>query len=55
VVALTRDNPGYLFLDATMLFSSGDPRMPIQENFWIVWGDPLDVACPPHGRLASAD
>ena len=55
VLALTRDERGYLLLDTNMLSTSGDPRMTIQENFWIVLGDPLDLDCPPHGRLVSAE
>jgi hypothetical protein len=55
VVGLTRDERGQLLLDTNMLSASRDPRMAIQENFWIVRGNPLDVECPPHGRLVSAE
>jgi hypothetical protein len=55
VVGLSRDERGQLLLETNMLSSSHDPRMAIQENFWIVRGNPVDLDCPPHGRLVSAD
>ncbi len=35
VVAFTRDEQGRLLLETSMLSTSRDPRMTIQESFWI--------------------
>jgi hypothetical protein len=55
VVGLTRDERGQLLLEANMLSTSRDPRMAIQENFWIARGAPVDLECPPNGRLVLAE
>jgi hypothetical protein len=55
IVGLSRDECGRVLLGANMLSTSHAPRMAIQENFWIVRGEPIDVECPPHGRLISAE
>jgi hypothetical protein len=55
VVAFTKDEQGRLLLETNMLSTSHDPRMAIQENFWVVRGSPVDLECPPHGRLVTAD
>ena len=55
VVAFTRDEQGGLLLETNMLSTSRDPRMTIQESFWVVRGNPVDLECPPNGRLVTAD
>jgi hypothetical protein len=55
VVAFTRDEQGRLLLETNMLSTSHDPRMTIQESFWLVRGNPIDLECPPNGRLVTAD
>ncbi|HVA18691.1 MAG TPA: hypothetical protein VMU55_00785 [Solirubrobacteraceae bacterium] len=55
VVAFTRDEQDRLLLETNMLSTSHDPRMTIQENFWVVRGKPVDLECPPNGRLVTAD
>ena len=55
VVAFTRDEQGRLLLETSMLSTSRDPRMTIQESFWLVRGNPIDLECPPNGRLVTAD
>jgi hypothetical protein len=34
-----------------MLSTSGQPRLKIEENFFVVHGEPEDLECPPSGRL----
>ena len=55
VVAFTRDEQDRLLLETNMLSTSHDTRMAIQENFWVVRGNPVDLECPPNGRLVTAD
>lgn len=46
-----RDEDRYLLLNVRMLTASGQPRMRIEDNFWIERGDPEDIECPPSGKL----
>jgi hypothetical protein len=55
VVGLSRDEHGQLLLETNMLSASQAPRMTIEENFWVIRGQPSDVECPPHGRLVCAE
>jgi hypothetical protein len=55
LVGLTRDERGRLLLEANILSTCRAPRMAIEENFWIVRGEPIDVKCPPHGPLVCAE
>jgi hypothetical protein len=50
MVWLNRDSHGYLLVNLAMLSASHKPRAVMQDNFWMAWGDPDDVGCPPSGR-----
>jgi hypothetical protein len=54
VVAFSRDEAGHWLLNVVMPSRSAEPRMVIEENFWLSQGEPDDVECPPHGRLLAA-
>jgi hypothetical protein len=48
VIWLTRDEDGYLSLSVRMLTTSGQPRLELLENFWVLHGKPeKDFECPP--------
>ncbi len=34
-----------------MLSTSREPRVVIEDNFWLKRGNPSDLISPPHGRL----
>jgi hypothetical protein len=46
-----RDANGYLLLNVRMLSISREPRVVIEDNFWLKCGNPSDLISPPHGRL----
>lgn len=46
-----RDEDGYLLLNVRMLTTSGQPRMRIEDNFWLTRGDPEDLESPPSGKV----
>jgi hypothetical protein len=54
VIWFNRDEDGYLLLNILMLTASGEPRMQIQDNFWLSRGNPDDLESPPSGKLLSA-
>jgi len=54
VIWFTRDEGSHLLLNLRMPTTSGEPRMQIEENFWISRGTPDDIECPPHGRIVVA-
>jgi hypothetical protein len=45
-----RDAEGYLLLNFRMLTLSGEPRVRVQDNFWLPRGNPDELECPPNGR-----
>lgn len=47
----TRDTDDYLMLNVRMLTASGQPRVKMEDNWWLVRGDPEDVESPPSGKL----
>lgn len=49
-----RDEDGYLLLNVRMLSGSGEPRMRLEDNFWITRGAPSDLECPPGGKRLKA-
>jgi hypothetical protein len=51
LVWFTRDIEGYLLLNVNMLSTSGQPRLRIEENFWLLRDKPEDLVCPPSGRI----
>jgi hypothetical protein len=50
-----RDDDGCLLLNVRMPTTSGLPRTHIEENFWLSAGQPVDLECPPSGRLLKVD
>lgn len=46
-----RDEEGYLLLNVKMLSKSHEPRIIIEDNFWLNIGNPEDLECPPSGKL----
>jgi hypothetical protein len=53
IIWFNRDEEGYLLLNIRMLSTSGQPRMLIEDNFWLTQGDPDDLESPPSGKLLS--
>jgi hypothetical protein len=51
VIFFNRDEDGYLLLNVAMLTTSSEPRAVIQDNYWLNWGSPDDLDCPPSGKL----
>lgn len=54
-----RDEAGRLLLNLRMLTSSGEKRLRLEDNDWIIQGDPVDFESPPSGgrraRYANGD
>jgi hypothetical protein len=50
VIWFNRDDEGYALLNFRMLSGSHEPRVSIQDNFWMPRGDPDEVESPPNGR-----
>ena len=50
VVWFNRDEEGYLLLNVNMPTISGEPRVRIEDNFWLLVGEPVDLVSPPSGR-----
>jgi hypothetical protein len=51
VVWFRKDRDGYLLLNLRMMSLSTEPRVIMEDNFWISKGAPSDLHCPPSGRL----
>jgi hypothetical protein len=49
-----RDEHGNFLLNVRMLTVSGEPRLRIEDNFWLSKGRPTDLDCPPSGRILHA-
>jgi hypothetical protein len=49
-----RDDHGYLLLNARMITGSSNPRLRLDDNDWIVWGEPSNFDCPPSGKRIYA-
>jgi len=47
---LNRNEDGYLMLNVRMLTTSGEPRMRLEDNFWLTKGNPEDLESPPSGK-----
>jgi hypothetical protein len=52
---VNRDEEGYLLLNIQMATISGQPRAQLEDNFWVTQGDPVDVECPPSGKLLRVE
>jgi len=55
VVWFNRDEEDHLLLNVAMPSTIPEPRLRIEDNFWIQIGDPVNLECPPSGRLVSVD
>ncbi len=51
---LRRDENGNLLLNIRMLTTSNEPRLFMEDNFWIDKGTPTSFECPPSGKLIHA-
>jgi hypothetical protein len=49
-----RDEQGRFLLNVEMPSLSGEPRLRIEDNYWIEIGEPDDLECPPKGTLLAA-
>lgn len=54
VVAFSRDESDHWLLNVNMPSLARQPRLSIEENFWLSRGEPDDIVCPPHGRSLAA-
>jgi hypothetical protein len=54
IIWFTTEEEGYLRLNIKMLTLSGEDRLEMEDNFWILRGEPVDFECPPSGRLIHA-
>ncbi len=54
IIWFRRDEDGYLLLNIKMLTTSIEPRLHIEDNFWLNHGNPDDLECPPSGKLLRA-
>jgi hypothetical protein len=46
-----RDESGNLLLNFRMLTTSGEPRIRLEDNYWMGVGEPYDLESPPSGRF----
>lgn len=54
IIWFNRDEEGYLLLNLRMLSTSIEPRLFMEDNFWITKGNMSDFECPPSGKLIHA-
>lgn len=54
IVAFSRDESEHWLLNVNMPTIAREPRLQIEENFWLSRGAPEDIECPPHGRALAA-
>lgn len=54
IVWFSRDHQAYLRLSLRMPSVVPEPRLQLDENYWLLRGDPIDFVCPPSGRIVSA-
>jgi hypothetical protein len=50
IIWLTRDEELNFLLNINFITSTGESRFKIEENFWNIIEQPLDIDCPPSGR-----
>jgi hypothetical protein len=53
VVSFNRDDDDRLLLSVAMPSTIDEPRLYVDDNFWVETGTPSSVECPPNGRLVS--
>lgn len=50
-----RDSEGYFLLNIKMLSIVREPRLCVEDNFWIETGNPVDLESPPSGKLLKVE
>lgn len=50
IIWFNRDDDGYMLLNTRMLSTSNLERLHIEDNFWILKGDPAELESPPSGK-----
>ena len=51
LIWFNRDASQMMLLNLRMLSGSGQPRLRLDDNFWLDLGQPTDFECQPNGRL----
>jgi hypothetical protein len=56
VIWFSRDTGGHICVNVDLPFvsKSGEPRLLLRDNDWLLQGIPTDFECPPSGRLIHA-
>lgn len=55
LIWFTRDHQGHLLLNVLMPTATAEPRLVIEENFWLTEGtEEADIECPPSGKTLRA-
>lgn len=54
IIWFRKDEAGFQRLNLRMLSTSGEPRLLLDDNDWILKGCPTEFSSPPSGRLISA-
>ena|SRR5688572_26030872 len=54
IIWLSRDEENQIMLNLHPLTTTPEPRLIMEENFWLVHGYQEDLDCPPSGRLVHA-
>jgi hypothetical protein len=54
IIWFSRDEANQLLLNLHPLTTTPEPRLIMEENFWLVHGNQEDLDCPPSGRLVHA-
>ncbi len=52
IIWFERDNQNHLLLNLDLLPLPGSPQVQMQNNIWQVIEEPVDIECPPSGKLA---
>jgi hypothetical protein len=55
LIWFTRDHQGYMLLNVEMPPALGEERVSMIDNFWIKRGNPVDLVCPPSGKLLKVE
>ncbi|MDQ3740610.1 MAG: HNH endonuclease [Actinomycetota bacterium] len=53
-VWFNRDDLGHLLVNLELPSLTGEPRLRMEDNFWIETGEPEDLECPPSGTSIRA-
>lgn len=55
VVGFNRDDQERFLLNVAMPSTIPEPRLYIEDNFWIEAGNPTNIECPPSGRTVAVE